>query len=115
MNLHDMCKVAHETNRLFCEFNEDFSQPTWENAPDWMIEATYDSVATLIENPHYSSKEEHDRWKQAKLDDGWVYGEVKDAEKKTHPCLVEYDELPRDQKFKDYLRSEIVRILATLE
>jgi hypothetical protein len=41
--------------------------------------------------------------------DGWVYGEVKDPEKKEHPCLVEYEELPKDQQAKDSLFIAVVR------
>ena len=38
-----------------------------------------------------------------KLDDGWKYGPVKDAEKKEHPCLVPFEQLPKEQQAKDYL------------
>jgi hypothetical protein len=47
-----------------------------------------------------------------KLDAGWVYGEVKDAEKKTHPCLVPFSELPPFQQQKDSLFCGIVDALA---
>ncbi len=43
----------------------------------------------------------HANWIEYKLDDGWVYGEEKDPVKKTHPCMVPYDELPHDQRMKD--------------
>lgn len=36
------------------------------------------------------------------------YGQVKDANAKTHPCLVPFDQLPRDQQFKDRLFRTIV-------
>jgi len=40
-------------------------------------------------------------WVDDKLKEGWIYGLVKDPEGKTHPCLVEYNELPEPQKKKD--------------
>jgi hypothetical protein len=43
-----------------------------------------------------------------KKKDGWVYGEVKDAEAKTHPCIVPFEELPEFQKKKDALFCAIV-------
>lgn len=43
-------------------------------------------------------KQTHDSWKEIKSRDGWVYGKVKDSEKKTHPCMVEYDDLPKNKK-----------------
>jgi hypothetical protein len=45
----------------------------------------------------------HENWTKDKVADGWVYGEVKDAAAKTHPCLVPYDQLPANQRFKDSL------------
>jgi hypothetical protein len=46
-----------------------------------------------------------------KIKDGWVYGETKDAEKKTHPCLVPFHELPEFQQKKDKLFCAIVDAL----
>lgn len=38
-----------------------------------------------------------------------MYGEVKDAEKKTHPCIMSYDALPPEQRTKDHLFGAAVR------
>ncbi len=43
---------------------------------------------------------EHDRWMEEKKDDGWTHGERND-EKKTHPCLLTWEELPENEKDKD--------------
>jgi len=45
----------------------------------------------------------HEIWMKSKTDAGWVYGEVKDAVKKTHPLLVEWNDsrLPDKEKQKD--------------
>jgi hypothetical protein len=47
-----------------------------------------------------------------KVDNGWVFGEVKDAEAKTHPCIVPFEQLPVEQQAKDYLFKGIVHALA---
>ena len=44
-----------------------------------------------------------------KVRDGWVYGEVKDGVKKTHPCLVPYNQLSVEQRSKDSLMISSVR------
>lgn len=36
----------------------------------------------------------HDVWAAGRIAEGWTYGEKKDAEKKTTPLLIPYDELP---------------------
>jgi hypothetical protein len=44
-----------------------------------------------------------------KISEGWVYGEVKDAFKKTHPCLVPYSEMPKEQQMKDEFFIEVIK------
>lgn len=43
----------------------------------------------------------HDVWAKSRMDEGWSYGEQRDDNKKHHPCLVEYDELPDLEKEYD--------------
>ena len=45
---------------------------------------------------------EHDRWMTDKIAAGWTYAPPpRDDAKKTHPCLVPWDELPEEEKDKD--------------
>ena len=37
------------------------------------------------------------------IEQGWKYGKIKDSDKKTHPCLVEFEKLPDVEKIKDIL------------
>ena len=43
----------------------------------------------------------HEIWMKSKTDAGWVYGEIKDPVKKTHPLLIDWDDLPEEEKQKD--------------
>jgi hypothetical protein len=43
-----------------------------------------------------------------KVEGGWKYGETKDPEAKTHPCIVPFEDLPAEQQFKDKLFRTIV-------
>lgn len=45
----------------------------------------------------------HDVWAAGRIAEGWTYGEKKDAEKKTTPLLIPYDELSESEK--DYDRN----------
>ena len=47
-----------------------------------------------------------------KVADGWGYGETKDPEAKTHPCMVAFDQLPREQQAKDFIFRSIVHAMA---
>jgi hypothetical protein len=48
-----------------------------------------------------SPAENHENWMRMKIAQGWVQGEVKDFEKKTHPDLVPFIDLPEIEKRKD--------------
>jgi hypothetical protein len=50
----------------------------------------------------------HNSWLEEKRSAGWTFGPVKDADKKEHPCFVPYDQLPAEQKAKDYLFKQTV-------
>ena len=43
----------------------------------------------------------HDVWAKGRMEEGWVYGEVKDSEKKTTPLLIPYGDLPENEKMYD--------------
>ena len=49
------------------------------------------------------SKNVHEVWAEARISQGWTYGEQRNDELKTHPCLVPYEELPEDEKEYDRL------------
>jgi len=44
---------------------------------------------------------EHDEWMEERLGYGWIFGEIKDTEKKISPYLVPYDELNEEVKNLD--------------
>lgn len=45
--------------------------------------------------------EAHQSWMSDYFKMGWKYGEKRDVVKKTHPDLLPFDELPRDERDKD--------------
>ncbi len=52
------------------------------------------------------AKNVHEVWAQNRLNEGWSYGEVRDDDKKHHPCLVPYEELPESEKEYDRATSQ---------
>lgn len=104
-----VARIAHEVNRQWCEYNGDTSQVSWDEAPDWQRVSAVNGAAFHRENPDATDSASHDSWMQEKLAEGWKYGPVKDPEAKTHPCIVPFEELPREQQFKDKLFRTICR------
>lgn len=106
-----IAKVCHQANKAWCESQGDLTQPDWADAPDWQCNTMINGVKFRLENPDVPASAMHENWMKEKLSQGWVYGDVKDVEKKTHPCLVPFDQLPEFQQKKDRLSSAIVNAL----
>ncbi|BEP44036.1 RyR domain-containing protein [Variovorax sp. V15] len=114
MNREQIAQVAHEVNRAYCASLGDTSQPAWAEAPEWQRASALAGVDMHLAKPEATPEESHLSWYEQKLADGWVYGEVKDPEKKEHPCMRPYEELPPEQRAKDYLFRGVVHALAAL-
>lgn len=106
-----IAQVCHQANKVWCLSQGDNSQADWNDAPEWQKQSAIQGVLFRFGNPDAPASGIHDNWSKEKLADGWVYGETKDAEKKTHPCLVPFEELPLFQQKKDKLFSAIVDAL----
>ena len=55
------------------------------------------------------SKNVHEVWSEGRIKQGWTYGEQRNDELKTHPCLVPYEDLPEEEK--DYDRNTAIGTL----
>lgn len=47
------------------------------------------------------AKNVHEVWAETRIKQGWTYGEQRNDELKTHPCLVPYEDLPEEEKVYD--------------
>jgi len=115
MNVEEIARVCHQVNRAYCQALGDMSQPTWEEAPAWQRESAQTGVMLHTAFPNAGPEQSHESWMAQKVREGWAYGEVKDAEKKTHPCIVPFNQLPKEQQAKDFIFREIVHSLAAIE
>jgi hypothetical protein len=109
--LEKIAYVCHAVNKAWCEANGDTSQKPWEEAEQWQRESAVNGVAFRINNPEAPASTQHEAWMADKVANGWVYGEVKDAVAKTHPCMVPYNELPIVDRLKDKLFQSVVDTL----
>lgn len=100
--------LCHEANRAYCASIGDDSQKPWDEAPEWQKESAKKGVALHMQNPDATAAASHESWMAEKIADGWVYGEKKDEAKKTHPCIVPFEELPVDQQVKDHIFRSVV-------
>ena len=104
-------RAAHEANLAYCIAVGDPSQVPWEEAPANIRASALDgALGVLVYNN--GPREAHEAWLRFKQEDGWVHGAVKDADAKTHPCMVPYDLLPPVQRAKDAIFIAVVRAVA---
>ena len=103
-----IAQATHEANREYCISIGDDSQLPWDEAHDWQKQSARNGVQFVLNNPDAPLSALHDNWLAEKHADGWKYGDVKDVEKKEHPCFVPYDQLPLDQQHKDKLFRDTV-------
>lgn len=54
----------------------------------------------------------HDIWAIGRFNEGWTYGPERNDALKQHPCLIDYDELPENEK--EYDRNTAMETLKTI-
>ena len=101
--------MAHETNRAYAEMLGDHSHVSWHESPDWQKNSAIDGVVKHLHNPQMSPEDSHRSWLEFKKKDGWQYGPIKDLEKKEHPCMLPYGDLPITQRMKDYVFAAVIK------
>jgi hypothetical protein len=110
MKEDEIARLCHATNRALQIITGDPApSPEWDAAPSWQRLSAIEGVRHAVAGQ--SPEQLHESWCAAKVADGWRFGAVKDADAKTHPCLVAYADLPAEQKAKDAVFHVIVTAL----
>ena len=55
----------------------------------------------ILELGELLARNAHDVWARERMKQGWVYGHTRNDERKEHPCLIPYEELPESEKAYD--------------
>ena len=56
---------------------------------------------SILELTELLARNAHEHWAQQRYASGWRYGASRNDERKEHPCLVPYEELPDSEKEYD--------------
>lgn len=108
----EIAQVCHEASRALCESQGDPSQKPWGSAGPRQLFSATACVLHAQANPDATAADMHAAWCAGKRRDGWAHGPVEDAEAKTHPCLVPFEDLPPEHRRNDALFLAIVRALS---
>lgn len=105
-----IAQVCHEVNRAYCQALRDDSQLPWCKAPKWQRDSAREGVRLHIFND-VGPEASHEAWMAQKIAEGWTYGDIKDPDRKMHPCLKPFDDLTVEQQAKDYIFKAVVDAL----
>lgn len=106
-----IAQAAHLINIAYAMSLGETNLPSWDAAPEQVRASTIAGVEMHLANPDTTPELSHQSWLAAKEADGWKYGEQRDYENKLHPCILPYEDLPPEQKAKDYLFQGVVHAL----
>lgn len=67
----------------------------------------------ILELAEMLSKNTHEIWAIGRKQEGWKYGTIRDDNLKTTPCLVEYEDLPENEK--EYDRNTAIETLKLIQ
>lgn len=113
LDVHDiytLAAAAHEVNRIYSKSLGEELEVHWEYLPSENQSVALLSVVGIITDEH-TPAQSHKDWMEYKMSQGWKHGDVKDLEKKIHPCLVAFEELPFEIQHKDTLWVNTVKMM----
>lgn len=111
-DIERIARACHEINSAYCRAIGDSSHKPWDELPESLKASTIIGVVHKLMNPEVTPEESHLMWLKTKVDEGYVYGIVKDHDLKTHPCVLPYSALPLSDRVKDHLFIAVVKTFA---
>lgn len=112
MDVTKIARVVHEANRALQIEQADPTipvSPAWDDLDSETRQSAAEGVTGVMGGN--TPEQSHAQWVEFKLKNGWTIGPVKDVERKEHPLLVNYADLPDSQRIKDELFVAIVHAL----
>jgi hypothetical protein len=100
-------RVAYEASRscALAVDSEDFTRP-WEEAGDWLQDNWQSGVARVLAGD--CPEQRHRAFVEEMTQKGWKYGPETDAEKKEHPDLMPYADLPAERRLKNQVYVDVI-------
>lgn len=109
-----IAEMAYEVNRAYRRKLGQTPTPPWSDLTLPQREGYCNGVEFLLAYPNAPLNAQHDNWLQGKQLTGWSYGKVYDPEKKLHPNIVPWEQLPAEEQEKDRLFRRVVEALHLL-
>ncbi len=111
--LDQIGRVVHEALSAWNVAHGQEAYAGWDTLDDEGKASTLESVSYVIAHPDIDAGTQHRQWMEQKEAAGWSYAPVRDNDKKHHPMMVAFEDLPEQEQRKDALLNAIVRALGT--
>ena len=111
----DACAhAAHEAVRAYAKTTAadgDLLANPWDHCDDAARAAARATVYRLIDCRSLTPEQAHEVWVASMVGLGWKKGRTKNVLAKTHPCLVEWDDLDHEIQAKDALFLDVAKAM----
>lgn len=98
---------------LRCDFMEDVKRSLFKNnefyTPNPIDTSSIELDEKLKQLVEQLARNVHENWALGRIKEGWTYGSERNDTLKQHPCLIDYDDLPENEK--DYDRNTAMETL----
>lgn len=110
INVETVAQMCHVANVVYSNACTGLmmQQKSWDELGIGEKKGRIEAIRKISSGEIMAPRQNHDAWMKARRAEGWVYGVTKDEDNKTHPCLVDYDELPEEQRVKDDIFFSII-------
>ena len=109
LKMVEVAKECHIANNNLMVANSEIPNPVdWNDLDTHTKHMNIESVKKIYDNPNITAKDIHDEWMKNKIKDGWKYGDVKDANLKTHHLIIDFDQMNDIDKMKDQIFIDVV-------
>jgi len=113
----DVIRVAiacHDVGRTLATHTGRNELPFWGDLSESQRNLTLAWVKHRIAFPDSSVSEQHRLWCEATAKDGWTHGEAFSKEKKIHPLLVDFSNLPVEERYRFLFFGQTVAVMVAV-
>lgn len=103
--------TAHEAVKAWARTQGDFSHDAWGMTSLAHKNRMREGVLARLERPEETAEENHERWTDYMVADGWQWGPERDEDKQIHPALVEWENLPVTYRARNEIFTAVVKAL----
>lgn len=101
-----LSRLVHDANSDLRNLLGEAPGQSYEEA----LPSTEANIAAAMRDPNLTPRQQHEVWTNFKRIEGWTFGPTLDIRTKQHPNLVAYSDLPEEQRWKDELFLNLVRL-----